>query len=411
MKPEPGERSRSILFLGTHGQHNVGDELLLETFLAQIGDHHHYRVNSYDPRETNSRLGSRFDVDVFDTAGPRLTVLKHLLRSDLVIFGGGSIIKELYPSVGRWKYATMTMILATVVFARIVARKPVMLSSIGVGPIDTMTGRLLARAILAMVDLVSVRDSLSYQYCRDLGCGADKVRQVPDAVWVNDSDAFGGSDLWGPTQPCNAADTAKGTLRIALNLNRDIENSSHWNEFVSLLGHSLNLLANERPIEVHALPMQCRFKEQDDLTVLRSFFDSIDTFATVLHKPTDHRDVAALIAECDVVVSERLHAIVIAAVVAKPVVALPYDVKVRELAAQVGLNGRSFDVNQRFEPSELAVAIAEAANDESEGTRLAEVSANMRTQAQSHFETVRSWVDRVERPNRRLGWSALDPPS
>ncbi len=43
---------RRIVFLGTHGQYNIGDELLLETFLTQLGAEHHYVVNSYDPEFT-----------------------------------------------------------------------------------------------------------------------------------------------------------------------------------------------------------------------------------------------------------------------------------------------------------------------------------------------------------------------
>ena len=45
---------KQVLFLGTHGQYNIGDELLLETFLEQLGDQHHYTINSYDPEFTKT---------------------------------------------------------------------------------------------------------------------------------------------------------------------------------------------------------------------------------------------------------------------------------------------------------------------------------------------------------------------
>ena len=53
--------------LGTHGQYNIGDELLLETFLARFGDQHHYVVNTYDPAFTGAQLAGRYDVELIDT--------------------------------------------------------------------------------------------------------------------------------------------------------------------------------------------------------------------------------------------------------------------------------------------------------------------------------------------------------
>ena len=48
--------SRRILLLGTHGQQNIGDELLLSTFLSMLGSEHDYEINSYDPVATAAAL-------------------------------------------------------------------------------------------------------------------------------------------------------------------------------------------------------------------------------------------------------------------------------------------------------------------------------------------------------------------
>jgi len=116
-----------ITFLGTHGQFNIGDELLLETFLTQLGAEYHYAVNSYDPDFTAAMLRPKFDVESFHTTRELPRFLKHLLTSDLLFFGGGSIIKELYASVGRNRYSTLLMILASVTFTKVIARKLIMM--------------------------------------------------------------------------------------------------------------------------------------------------------------------------------------------------------------------------------------------------------------------------------------------
>ena len=174
-----------ILFLGTHVQFNLGDELLLETFLSQLGEEHTYAVNSYYPAFTQNAMRPKFNVESFHTTRELPRFHKYLLTSKVIFFGGGSIIKELYASVGRNPYSTLLMILATVTFAKQVARKKVIMSNIGVGPLMTPRGEILARWILSQVDFLSVRDEKSHRTTLKLGLSPLKVNLVPDAVFAN----------------------------------------------------------------------------------------------------------------------------------------------------------------------------------------------------------------------------------
>lgn len=372
--------SRRVLFLGTHGQANIGDELLLDTFLTQMGRDHTYAVNSYDPAATSAQLRDRFDVTVFDTASDRVGLVRHILRSDVLVFGGGNILKELYRSVGRWTYSTLVMVLAVVLLAR-VARKPVLMANIGIGPVSSRFGRLLVRMILASVWLVSVRDAGSLRFARSVGCPPDKVHLVPDAVWVRETDV-----LYMPARQENSP------IRIAINLNKDVDVADEWDAFLDRLVVSLNQVAATRPVEFHALPMQCSFKIGTDLEVLRDVLRRVDA-PVHFHAPADHDHVAAIIAECDLVVSERLHAIVMSAILGCPVIALPYDVKVRELAAQLGIRERSFDVSADLDPAELTAAILHTLdNAERERRRLLMVATAKRRTSVAAFAAIRAWV-------------------
>ncbi|WP_099023237.1 polysaccharide pyruvyl transferase family protein [Mycolicibacterium palauense] len=375
---------RSVLFLGTHGQANVGDELLLETFLTELGADHTYAVNSYDPAATTAQLAGRFDVTVFDTGSDRLGLLRSLWRCDVVVFGGGNILKELYRSVGRWRYSTLTMVLAVVLLARLMA-KPVLMANVGIGPVTSVPGRVLVRAILRLVWLISVRDEGSFRFAVSVGCVGHKLRLVPDAVWARDPES-----LRGRTDPRGRAQDRP--LRIALNLNKDVDAADQWGRFLDLLVTALDDVADTHRVEFHALPMQCGYKSGTDLEVLKEVLGRLDA-PVHIHAPTDHRQVAAIIAGCDVVVSERLHAIILSVVLGCPVVALPYDVKVRELATQLGVEKRSFDVSADLDPAALATAILGASDDPgSERDRMAAVVAAKRREAAAGFAAVRSWV-------------------
>jgi polysaccharide pyruvyl transferase WcaK-like protein len=60
-----------------------------------------------------------------------------------------------------------------------------------------------------------------------------------------------------------------------------------------------------------------------------------------------------LIGACDLLLAERLHALVIAAILGKPLVALVYDVKVEEMIAGLGMEEYAVNINRPFDPQEL----------------------------------------------------------
>jgi polysaccharide pyruvyl transferase WcaK-like protein len=346
-------RDKSIVFLGTHGQYNIGDELLLETFLTRLGSENRYFVNSYDPAFTTKQLGEHFRVEVFHTAKERGPFLRHLLACDLLFFGGGSIIKELYGTVGRNRYATLLMVLATVTFTHVLARKPIVMSNIGVGPIATPWGRRLARLILRQVDVLSVRDDNSYRTCLQLGLAPGRVQRVPDAVFANPPAMFlsATSEVNGRARP--GAAFQREPMQVALNLNYDIENPDNWETFQANLADALTALHTRRPLVIHGLPMQSRGKVENDWKVLADFRERIPGLEMQLHRPETHQEVARIIASCDLLLAERLHALVIAAILGLPCFALVYDVKVRELVANLDMQQYSVDVNHPFDPGDL----------------------------------------------------------
>lgn len=333
-------KQKKIVFLGTHGQYNIGDELLLETFLTQLGEKHAYSVNSYDPTFTAAQLQPRFQVDVFHTANERGRFLRALWNCDLLFFGGGSIIKELYASVGRSRYSTLLMVLLTVTFTHWVARKPIVMSNIGVGPLKTSWGLRLAGWILQQVDFLSVRDKKSYETCLRIGLTPEKVRLVPDAVFVTPPALLQAAETW-PASP---------KLRVALNLNYNIENPSNWETFTQNLEAGLRALNAVQPIELHTLPMQSQFNPDNDWKTLAAFCARIPEIEVHQHRPHTFCEAAALIEQCDLLVAERLHALVMAAILNKPFLALMYDVKVRELINGLEMNDYALDVNQPFNP-------------------------------------------------------------
>ncbi len=397
---------KKILFLGDHGQYNIGDELLLETFLSQLGNKHHYYVNSYDPAFTTKQLAGKYNVQVFHTTQDKWQLPTHIAQSDLLFFGGGSIIKELYQSTGWKRYSTLLMILMIVTFARIIAQKPIIMSNVGVGPLQTKLGHFLAKLILSQVDYVSVRDQKSYNTCLNLGLDPGKLDLVSDAVFVHDVAFF-------KSKPKHKQEDS-GKLKIALNLNYNIENPANWDNFTSSLAQSLRQFHRQQPIEIHALPMQARFKLHNDLDMLADFCPKITGIDIFLHAPTTPQDVGQIIADCDIVVAERLHTLITAAILGKPLMALIYDVKVYELVKILGMEAFAIDINHPFNPTTLTRKLL-ALNEQHTCITcdLTSGALKLREQLHAYFQMLNKRVTMADQKTSQttLGGFVIQPPA
>jgi polysaccharide pyruvyl transferase WcaK-like protein len=216
---------------------------------------------------------------------------------------------------------------------------------------------------------------------------------VPDAVFANPPAVFTATDaddLAGYPQPRSEVGDERPPLRVALNLNYDIENPANWPTFLQNLEDGLRALHASQPIEIHTLPMQSGFKAEHDAKVLAEFCARIPDIDVHQHQPETHRQIAAIIAGCDLLVSERLHALVIAAILGQPFVALMYDVKVRELIAGLDMAAYAVDVNAPFDPLVFR-GLAETSLRESAGVRaqLLARSTALREELAAYFAWLR----------------------
>lgn len=380
----PDPTARRVVMLGTHGQYNIGDELLLATFLHQLGPQHDYVVNTYDPADTAARLDPAYRVELINTAGDRRALLRHLRRADAVVFAGGSILKELSAATGRNRYSTLLMILAVVTATRLIARVPMAMLNIGVGPIRTRRGRWLAGRILNQVTLVTVRDAGSAALCERIGTRRPVVSST-DAVFSVDPEWLRGGAA--------RSVAPEGPLRIGLSLNHDIDVPENWENVVSTLALAVRELAADRPIEVHGLPMQSRGKEHDDATVLRDFAERIAPVAFVEHRPDAVAEVARIIEQCDLVVAERLHVIITSAKLGVPVVPLAYDVKVRQVATVLGLDDVSIDLSAPITAEQVRTSIVRVADDlPSARAALIYTGTVLTERARAGFDQARAWL-------------------
>ena len=88
-------------------------------------------------------------------------LLREIAKADLLMFGGGSLVHDLTPY-------NLPFLFFWQMWAKLFGKK-VCYFSMGVGPLNTSTGRRLSRFFLKRADGLFVRDRRGYDLCLQLG--------------------------------------------------------------------------------------------------------------------------------------------------------------------------------------------------------------------------------------------------
>ena len=157
------KKPTKITICGYYGHENLGDEMILEALLLKI-----------------KGAVPRANIQILNTKNPLVNTQK-MYKSDLFIFGGGSILQNSTSDASLFYY------LALINLASLLCKRKIMLAN-GIGPIIPrkipckILRRILAHAINRF-DYISVRDTNSQKFLQNL-LPNRKIRLVPDPALV-----------------------------------------------------------------------------------------------------------------------------------------------------------------------------------------------------------------------------------
>jgi len=299
---DPQPRCRSALICGYYGEHNLGDDALLEALLQQLPAGVKPLVTAFDQAEVQQRFG------VTTVQRRSLSaVLSALGRCEALVLGGGSLLQD------ATSFRSLLYYAALIAAARI-QRKPVLLWAQGLGPLRRRRSRALVRALLPLATGISWRDPESDQLARTLGrraChGSDAVWSLAAQPWLGKGGPL--VVCWRPTS---------------------LLQGQAWRPYLE----ALELLAEQHDREVLWLP----FHRGQDLTL----FDQLTAAGLVgesLQRRSRQviaarpREAMAVFRSAGLVLAMRLHALILSALAGSPSSALSYDPKVQACAAEFG---------------------------------------------------------------------------
>jgi polysaccharide pyruvyl transferase CsaB len=312
-RPLGGVNERTqILISGYYGFGNFGDEAILRIMIDELRSRvsgASITVLSANPVQTASTFGV--------AAIPRMNahvVTDAIRTSDLVISGGGGLLQNA-TSLRSLLYYT-----GIVREAKRANRKCAIFAQ-GIGPLDFF-GRQVVKGTCGDVGLAIVRDAQSAALLQPLlprvrvEVGADPVFLAPVSAPTAARDALAREGITGTSGDIITIVVRKSPLlpriapQLAAGIDRIVQRQGVHAVFVPL----------QRPDDVEA-----------SIEVIRR----CKSAPTLLGGPFDLPAMTALLQRSSAVISMRLHALILAARLRVPLLAIPYDPKVSSLLEEL----------------------------------------------------------------------------
>lgn len=297
-----GQRHRPMI-CGYYGEHNLGDDALLEVVLAELPQGCVPLVTAHDQAWVQERFG------VATCNRRRLAeVMGQLASCDALVLGGGSLLQDA-TSLQSLLYYCLLMLAARL------QGKPVVLWGQGLGPLRRPISRALVRLCLPLATAITWRDRASGELAQQLTHRAQIIGSDP--VWAYPGRSWRGN---------------QGPIVLCWRPLRALEPSG-WLPYLEALA----TLAEESGRDLVWLP----FHRLQDRGLLQRLNQAQRVPRLVLERSReveveDPSAAMAVFAKAGLVLAMRLHGLILAALAGSPVAALSYDPKVAAAAQALG---------------------------------------------------------------------------
>jgi polysaccharide pyruvyl transferase CsaB len=329
-----------VFLIGTNGQNNLGDDLLLKIHLDKLGIDP--IINSTNPKLTKNMFNLKEVVPTFNI----YKIIKTINKSEYLIFGGGSILKELNQSVGRNKYATLFNILILITFAKLF-RKKIIMSSIGVGPLKSKMSYYLTKLIAKKCDYLSVRDKKSMEILKSLEI--NKIKYYADPVFLMD-----------------ASKNKNKAKRVGIFPVYNDDGIYTFDELSYIFSNLINYLTDELNLQVSLIPFQPSANKNNDLLLCKNILKKIKNKNKINIEKINMGNAFDLFKKLDFCIPMRYHSLILAIISEVPFMNISYDVKCDSLIRDINMEEYSLDLkdlkNNKKITSKLNYVIKEKPN-------------------------------------------------
>jgi polysaccharide pyruvyl transferase CsaB len=365
-----GQERSGVIISGAYGMGNAGDDAILEAIVGamrKIDEFVPITALSRNPRET----GSRFSIESlhsFDVIRFRRVMKK----TKLYLSGGGSLIQNVTSRRSLWYY------LFTISQAKKLGNA-VMMYGCGIGPIvDEGDMTLLSRVLNNCVDVITLRESYSFDELRRFGVTAPKILVSSD-----------------PAISLEAADDEQVSEYMrSVKLSPEgryicfsVRSWQGFEERASAIAQAADYAAGAFGLT----PVFVLINHREDDRATELVRSRMKTKSVVIEDKGDTALMIGLLSRMTAMVSMRLHGLIFAASSGVPLVGISYDPKVSAFVDSVG--ERRLELGA-LSPEELKEMIRQAVLSYADSGRREATVARLIASEKINSELARSLLER-----------------
>ena len=306
-----------ILISGYYGFNNIGDESILRAVVdnlrGKLSDIE-ITVLSQNPESTAKRYGVH-SVNRKSTKD----ILRAVRKCDLLISGGGSLLQDVTSKKSILYYLM-------IIWAAFFFRKKVFIYSQGIGPILSKINRRLTAVTLRHAHGIVVRDEASRELLIEIGIKGDKIIVTADPVLrIKKADLDLGREILH--KEGFSAEPGRRTVGFAI---REKKTDSN---FVDELCISISRLIEEYHAQIVLIP----FHYSEDMAVIEEIQSRFAGGVCCIRHKYLTDEMLSIIGNMDVLVGVRLHALIHAAIMDVPMIAVSYDPKINSFMHSIDM--------------------------------------------------------------------------
>jgi len=309
---DKGQKLYDAIISGYYGFRNIGDDALL---MSIINDLKRFKPDIRLMILSKIPIGTSKDFNVASISRVNMfRIYQAMKNSKVFIYGGGNLLQDNTSTRSLFYY------LSTVWLAKSLNLK-VMFYANGIGPLKNPTNRLLTKKILDRVDVITLREKLSFEELKMLDIAKPRILLTSDAA-LTISDSFASTDTGILRQLGIQND--KPLLGISLRKYPGHEKIEH-EKYESAIAKAADHMASVYGAYPVFFPMQ----NPDDVPILENVAAKMKSQSFIIKEKLNIIQTFDLVSKTHVVLGMRLHSLVFATVAAVPIVGLVYDPKIQ----------------------------------------------------------------------------------
>lgn len=300
----------TVVISGYYGFDNIGDEAVLQSIIGAVKEQIkdvHIVVLSNSPQKTKALYG------VESVNRWKLKEVAEVIKgSSLLISGGGSLLQDVTSN------KTIPYYLGIIKIAQLY-KKPVVLYSQGVGPVNKGFNRLLIRAVCNKVNHIFVREEGSKRLLEEMKVKAPITVAIDPVLGIKPKEVV----MSKVREKVQEDKTVGVYVRPWNNMEQIAEELAPVLDHMSGLGYS-----------VYMIPMYYN----EDMEAAEMVASKVKVPVKVIDRELTIDEAVAYTAEFDMIIGMRLHSLIMAGAVGTPMIALSYDPKVRGFMKEMKLS-------------------------------------------------------------------------